>query len=548
VATLPFPLPSPPRRPAFPDALVDYPATIPELLRARARDRDTDFVVGPDFRLTFGEADNRSRVLAAQLLAAGIGKGTRVGVLFPNNEHWVVSWLAAARIGALTVPLSTFSPGAELARAIRHTDVHALLSAPRFVDHDLIARLEDGLDELSTSSPRLELAAAPFLRWIHIAGDDPPEWSDPLPEPFPTRMVESAEKAVVPADMLAIISTSGATASPKAVVHTHGSLIRHAALLADRRGFTTKDRIYSPMPFFWVGGLTMVLLAAMTSGAGAVVQERFDAGEALGLAERERATQISCWPNAARAMAEHPSFAKRDLSDVRGGTLTEALPFEQRPPTPDRAPIPLGMSETGGPHTGFDDPYRPLPERLRGTFGQSLPGVEHSIIDPASGVEIGRSEDGELLVRGPLVMEGLYKRERHETFTPDGWYLTGDLGRFDYDGNLYFIGRRTTMIKNGGSNVSPAEVEAVLLGVDGVRAAFVLGVPAGDRGEDVAAVVAIAAGGGITERGLQTAARKDLSTYKVPTRFKIVDEADLPFLPTGKVDLAALRSWFATDD
>ena len=295
------------------------------------------------------------------------------------------------------------------------------------------------------------------------------------------------------------------------------------------------------MPFFWVGGLTMVVLAAMTSGAAAVVQERFDPAEALDLAERERVTQISCWPNAARAMAEHPSFASRDLSSVRGGTLVEALPPEHRPPTPDRAPMPLGMTETGGPHTAADDAYEPLPIERRGTFGRSIPGFQHCIVDE-HGEEIEGEGEGELMVRGPFVMAGLYKRERHDTFTPDGWYATGDLGSFDFDGYLSFRGRRTTMIKSGGSNIAPAEVEAALATFPDVRSVFVFGVPAGERGEDVAAVVAVAPGTSVSEATVVAHAREQLSSYKVPRHIHIVEEPDLPMLPTGKADLGALRA------
>jgi acyl-CoA synthetase (AMP-forming)/AMP-acid ligase II len=294
----------------------------------------------------------------------------------------------------------------------------------------------------------------------------------------------------------------------------------------------------------------MVLLPALCSGGAAVVHERFDAGEALLLAERERVTQISCWPNAARAMAEHPTFAGRDLSSVRGGTLVEALPERQRPPTPDRAPVPLGMTETGGPHTAVGDPYAPLPEELRGTYGSALAGVDHRVVDVETGVELGTgsSGEGELLVRGPFVMDSLYKRERHEVFTPDGWYATGDVGWFDVDGNLHFTGRRTAMIKSGGANVSPAEVEDALTELDGVRAAFVFGVPAGDRGEDVAAVVASAPGATIDREALVSAARRSLSSFKVPRHFGIIDESEIPVMPTGKVDVAALRSRFVSTE
>jgi len=532
------------RRYGLANELGGLPDCVPTVLRLRAGDASAPFLIGPDFRLSFEEADARSAELAGRLLASGIGKGTRVGLLFPNGPDWAVTWLAITRIGALSVPLSTFAPGGELARALRHTDVHAILMAAQFGAEHLPSRLESALPGLATSKDTLELESTPYLRWVHVQGDGSRPWSRDLPEGLPTGVVVSAESEVSPADALAIINTSGATAAPKSVVHTHGSLVRHAALLAERRGLTADDRIYSPMPFFWVGGLTMVLLASLASGAAAVVQERFEPGEALDLIERERVTQVSCWPNASRQLAEHPTFAKRDLHSVRGGTLVEALPPEYQPPTPDRAPMPLGMTETGGPHTGADDAYAVLPEPLRGTFGRSLPGMEHVVVDVESGVELAAGEKGELLLRGTFLMNGFYKREHHDTFTPDGWYATGDLGWFGPDGHLRFTGRRTAMIKTGGSNVSPAEVEMALVQMPTVREAFVFGIPAGERGEDVAAVVVPDSPDGVEPSALTTALRETLSSYKVPRHIRIVEEAMLPKLPTGKVDLTSLRNLF----
>jgi acyl-CoA synthetase (AMP-forming)/AMP-acid ligase II len=288
----------------------------------------------------------------------------------------------------------------------------------------------------------------------------------------------------------------------------------------------------------------MVLLAALVSGAAAVTQERFEPEEALDLIERERVTQVSCWPNASRQMADHPSFEGRDLGSVRGGTLVEALPSEYRPPSADRAPNVLGMTETGGPHTGPDDPYAVLPEPLRGTMGRPLPGMEHVVVDPDSGAESSEGEKGELLVRGAFVMDSFYKRERRETFTPDGWYATGDLGWFGADGHLRFTGRRTSMIKTGGSNVAPAEVETALLDLPDVRQAFVFGIAAGERGEDVAAVVVPERATFVEQLAIKTALREQLSSYKIPRQLRIVEESDLPKLPTGKVDLVSLRDLF----
>ena len=528
----------------MPSSLAHLPATIPAALQARAANAGDDFLIGTSFRLSFGEADERSLELAGRLLARGVGKGTRLGLLFPNDPSWVITWLAAARIGALTVPLSTFSPGPELARALRHADVQALLMAATFGDVDLKARIELALPGLDSSGPEIELESAPFLRWAHVGGASP-SWSSPLSRAVRPATVLAAQNEVVPADALALVTTSGTSGAPKAVVHTHGSLVRHAAVLAEHRGLTPADRIYSPMPFFWVGGITMVLLHALTSGAAAVVQERFEPGEALDLIERERVTHLSCWPNAARAMAEHPSFSGRNLSAVRSGTLHEALPPELRPTAPDLAPTSLGMTETGGPHTASDEPYTPLPEALRGTYGRALTGMEHRVVDPATGAELEQTDTGELLVRGVFLMSELYKQERHDTFTPDGWYASGDLGSFDRDGCLRFGGRLNAMIKSGGSNVAPAEVEAALREIPGVENAYVFGLPAGDRGEDVAAVVVPAPDATPDIAELTAAARQLLSGYKVPRHVRLLAESQLPTLPTGKVDMSELRALFS---
>jgi acyl-CoA synthetase (AMP-forming)/AMP-acid ligase II len=529
---------------AMPSELASLPATIPELLRLRSVRPNDPFVIGPGERLTFGDADRQSAVVAARLLAGGVGKGTRLGVLFPNGGAWVVAWLAAARIGALTVPLSTFAPGPELGRALRHADVQALVMGATSGGDSLTTRLEAGIPGLADSGPELSLRSVPFLRWVHIEDGPATSWSLELPPPVAASVVEEAECQVSPADLLVIVTTSGTTAAPKAVVHTQGSLIRHAAFLASRREMDERDRIYSPMPFFWVGGLTMVVLAALTSGAAAVVQQRFEPGEALDLIEKERVTQVSCWPNASRQLAEHRSFPHRDLSAVRGGTLLEALPLASRPSSPDLAPNVLGMTETGGPHTGADDPYLPLPEHLRGTIGCSLPGMEHLIVSRESGLPQPSGEEGELFVRGAFLMDGIYKRERHEVFTPDGWYATGDLGWFGADGHLRFTGRGGGMIKTGGSNVSPAEVESALRELPQVRAAYVFGVPAGDRGEDVAAVIVPTGPGPLDTDQLKSDARSLMSGFKVPRRIEVLEDADVPMLPTGKVDIAALRELF----
>jgi acyl-CoA synthetase (AMP-forming)/AMP-acid ligase II len=495
------------------------PASIPELLAIRRDAPDGEFLITDDERLTFAEADTASLELADALLASGVGKGTRVGILFPNCAQWLICWLAAARIGALTVPLSTFAPGGELGRLLRHTDVQVVLMGRSIAGRDLVERMQDALPGRTDGGAVIAAPEAPYLRRIHVWPDCDRSWSAPWPRPEPgVSLAYSAENEVVPGDDLVVVTTSGTTALPKSVVHTHGSLVRHAYILARHRGVTSADRIYSPMPFFWVGGLTMVVLQALSTGAAILAQDVFEAGSTLALLERERATFISCWAQASQAMADHPDFAKRDLS-----------------------PNLLGMTETGGPHTMVEVPDTALPPELRGSFGIPLPGVvQHRIVDPASGIEAPAGQEGEIQVRGQIVMSGIYKQERHEVFGPDGWYATGDRGWFDDAGHLHFTGRASTLIKTAGSNVSPAEVESVLDSMPEVLHSFVVALPHPLRGQVVGAAVVPANGARLSVETIVAHARRNLSTFKVPTVIRLVAENDLPMLPTGKVDRQGL--------
>jgi acyl-CoA synthetase (AMP-forming)/AMP-acid ligase II len=518
------------------------PASIPELLRLRRAEPDGQFLVTDSERLTFAEADAASLELADALLASGVGKGTRVGILFPNCAQWLISWLAAARIGALTVPLSTFAPGGELGRLLRHTDVQVVLMGQSIAGRDLIGRIQDAVPSLDDGGAVIAAPALPYLRRIHVWPDCDRPWATPWPRAESVvSLACSAENEVRPADDLVVVTTSGTTAQPKSVVHTHGSLVRHAYILARHRGVTSADRIYSPMPFFWVGGLTMVVLQALSTGAAILAQDVFEAGSTLALLERERATFISCWAQASQAMVDHPDFAERDLSSVRGGTMLEALPPDRRPGEPDLAPNLLGMTETGGPHTMVEVPDTPLPPELRGSFGIPLPGVvQHRIVDPVTGAEAPAGEEGEIQVRGQIVMSTIYKQERHEVFGPDGWYATGDRGWFDDAGHLHFTGRASTLIKTAGFNVAPAEVESVLDSMPEVVHSFVIGLPHPVRGQVVGAAVVPATGARLSVETIVAHARRNLSTFKVPSVIRVVAENDVPMLPTGKVDRQGL--------
>jgi acyl-CoA synthetase (AMP-forming)/AMP-acid ligase II len=539
-------------------SLPDSECTAGGLIRSKAaRDPDRVFVVRDDVRLTFGEAERRSRKLARGLLAAGAGKGTRIALLLPNGPDWVLAWLAAARIGALVVPMNTFYQARELGYVLRHADVEVLLTAARFLNNDYLERLERYAPELTAHGPApLRLRALPYLREVRVwesEGKERPWTSGGAPAlealAHATPSIDDAlfaevEREVRPSDPMVLIYSSGSTADPKGAIHTHGTVLRHAHNLNGMRDLLPEDRIYSPMPFFWVGGLVFTLVATMHAGARLYCQDAFEPGKTLDLIERERITQVAGWPHFGKAMASHPSFPRRDLSSIRTGNMYDLLPESARPKDPELRSNSLGMTETCGPHT-YDRMDRELPEKLRGSFGRAVPGVAHKIADPETGRTLGPGEPGEICVRGDSVMQGLYKIEREDAFDADGYYHTGDAGWFDAEGHLFFQGRLGEMIKTGGANVAPRELELLLAAMPEILSAHVVGVPHRERGENVAVAVVLREGAALDAATLLARLRTEVSAYKLPRHVLFVTSADIPMTDSGKLDRRKLRDTLA---
>jgi acyl-CoA synthetase (AMP-forming)/AMP-acid ligase II len=517
---------------------LDFPPTVPNLLRRSAeRFAGRDYVITPDRRLTFTDAETHSRRLAKRLLEAGVGKGTRVAMLFPQGADFVITFLAITRVGAIAVPLSTFSRPPELRRAVRHVDVALLLAPPKLTGRDTAELFEEVWPQLrETGEGQLFLEDAPYLRSIWLCGGADRAWVTAAPVLWDagaeTRvddaLVEAVESEVTPADALVIVTTSGATAEPKAVVHTHGAEVRHGWTMAQLYELTEDDRTFTNMPFFWVGGLTVVVLSHLHVGATVLTVERMDSTEMLDLIEKERATRLLGWTLFERISAD-PTFGERDLSSI----------VEMRPPElidPGTRHNSLGMTETSGPHTAASRAENAvdLPQHLRGSFGPPVPGMRHKIVDPETGNELADGVEGEICVRGATLMDARYKKERAETFDEDGWYHTGDKG-FLRDGFLFFTGRLTEMIKTGGANVAPREVELAIESLPGVKAAFVVGLPDVERGQLVGCLVCPEPGVELDPASLTDQLRDQVASYKVPRKIVVTPYDDAPWLPTGKV-------------
>jgi acyl-CoA synthetase (AMP-forming)/AMP-acid ligase II len=502
--------------------------TVAELLRQQADSRGSHpLLVCDRDRITYEEADRRSAKLARGLIALGAGKGTHVGLLYPNGTDFVVGMLAAARIGAVVIPVSTFATARELREQLIDSDTKILLAASSFRSHDYVQLLTEALSEADFNS-RLFCAAAPQLR--HVAITHQPVYRragavDP-------ELLRATEDDVTGCDPLAIVYTSGSTAAPKGVVHTHAALLEHQRNLNELRGLTPSDKLFCNSPFFWIGGFTFGLLATMVAGSTLVCSNATDPGETLDLLEAEKPTMTNGFAAGVARLPEHPSFAGRDLSSMRRGNLYPIMAADARPADPELRHNMLGMTEAGSVVL-IDGDETDQPESRRGSFGKPAPGFETRIVD------------GELCIRGPYVMQRYYKRSREECFDPDGWFHTGDLVRVDTDGFVYFTGRRSAMIKSSGANVSPPEVEKAITNATDGMPAYVIGIPDSQRGQLVVAVVAMPDGAAsFDEAALRERLKTELSSYKIPHRFIAVPSADIPLLSSGKVDAQQLRKLF----
>ncbi|OBJ24527.1 AMP-binding protein [Mycobacterium colombiense] len=514
--------------------------TVAGILRQQARLRGNHpLLVCDTDRISYAEADVRSAQLARGLIGLGAGKGTHVGLLYPNGPEFVVGMLAAARIGAVVVPFSTFVTARELREQLVDSDVGILLTAISFRSHDYVQRLSEIFSGADLGS-RLLCAAAPQLRHVAITHEPVYRLADAVDPALSTAL----EADVAECDPLAIVYTSGSTSAPKGVVHTHGSLLAHQRNLNGIRGLTPDDRLFCNSPFFWIGGLAFGLLATLMAGSTLVCSNATDAGATLDLLEAEKPTVTNGFAAGIAHLADHPSFPRRDLSSMRRGNLYPIMAPDARPADPELRHNMLGMTEAGSVVLIGDD-ESDQPEHRRGSFGKPAPGFEAKVMDPDTSTAVPVGEVGELCLRGPYLMQRYYKRSREECFDADGWFHSGDLVRTDADGFVYFVGRRSAMIKTAGANVSAAEVQKTISRVTDGAPAYVIGLPDARRGQVVAAVVVQPDGAtDFDEAALVARLKTELSAYKIPKRFIALRGAEVPLLSSGKVDMRRLREHF----
>jgi fatty-acyl-CoA synthase len=486
-----------------------------------------------------------ARRLARALVACGVGKGTRVAVHMANRPEFAVASFAVAMLGAVMVPVNTFATPDEREHILRHSDSALLLFQRTLLKHDFLDELLNLFPEMGErDNETLLIPRVPHLRQAIALGLGTPRgkvqsWNQFLAtgDDVPDSLLDAMIAEVFPSDDSLVIYTSGTTARPKGVMHLQRAAVIQSWRFADDLRLSTHDRIWTTYPFFWSAGICMALGATMAAGATLVLQETFEPGAALRCLVDERANATQCWPHQAKAMAEHPLYATLDLSHIDKEVCRMQPDIDPALDTWGTQGS-FGMTET---FTLTSNLPTDAPVTLRNaTAGKPLPGMSVRIVDPQTGAPKATGEAGEIAVKGLTMMRGYYKVEPEATFDADGYYHSQDGGHLDAEGYLHWTGRLSNLIKTGGANVSPLEIEEALQSYPNMRIGIPFGAPHPSLGEVIVLCAVAMQGHALDEEQILAFLKKKLATYKLPRKILLFAESDLSFTGTQKVQAGKL--------
>lgn len=532
----------------------DEPRTLPALLhRSLEAYASNTALITMDERFSYAELSERVDAMAAALVGLGVGKGSRIGLLMENTPDWIALAFAATGLGAVLVPVSTFSKQDDVAYQVRHADVGLLFLSDHFLKNDYLSMVLESAPELDGAVPgRLMSAGMPALRTVVVKGDVKLpsgclDWNtfEAAGSDVPREVVRGLQQAVDPEDECYLLYTSGTTARPKGVVQVHDAVARNGFRIGEYQGLIADDVVWFYYPMFFSAGCINVMLGTLSHGASLILQPSFVPAEAIELIEREQATTWHLWPHTLKELTTHPDWGRRDHSRLHKGTG----PYDVMmggPPEDGLGGVNMyGMTETC---TAFTCTHasEALPDRIT-TNGRLMPDNELIVVDPESGERLPDGEEGELCVKGPAVLRHYYKIDPSETFDEAGFFHTGDLGLLDENGALHFANRKKDMIKTGGINVSPADVESKLVQLDGVAAAYAFPLQSDDKGEVVGAALVVAADREPDVDALLAQCKELLSGYKRPHGLLLLHEDQVPMTGSGKVQKVVMRDRLAAE-
>jgi fatty-acyl-CoA synthase len=523
---------------------------LPRRAAARWGEREALFFQGG--RWSYPELEDGVQRAARALLAAGIEAGDHVALWLTNSPQWVYLMFALARIGAVQIPVNTRLRSAEIGYVLTQSDCVALITSQQ--EHrgsvNLLAVAEEWQPALREQPPgKLSLPDAPKLRSVIAVGEASHpaalRWDDLLAQGESVSMetVEARAAAVDPDDPLYIMYTSGTTGFPKGVMHSH-HILRNVEDRANRLAITPKDVILMYLPLFHVFGYGEGPISSLLSGARMVLTASFDPEECLDLMERERTTICYGFDTHFKDLIEAQERKPRDTSGMRLGFLASGM--HSSTPIAERFNELFCPSITGYGMTevlvgaGLSFPHSTLSQRCESS-GFPGQGFEIRVVNPETGVDRLPGEPGEIWVRGYALMMGYYKKpeETAKTIDPEGWLHTGDMGYFREDGYYRFLGRYKDMLKVGGENVDPMEVEGYLLSHPDIHQVALVGYPDERLGEVPVAFVQSVPAAGLEPDAVIAHCTGRIASFKIPRHVLLVEE--FPMTSSGKIQKAKLR-------
>jgi malonyl-CoA/methylmalonyl-CoA synthetase len=474
-------------------------------------------------RLSYAQLREATARYAAALSELGVRPGERVAVQVEKSPQAVLLYLACLRLGAVFVPINVANALQEIEYFLRDSRPHLAVVRP---------------EALAELAPLAQRAGVPELVTLGTADDG--TLAERARGAAPAADLPRAQPA---ATLASLVYTSGTTGRSKGAMLTRGNLASNAAVLATAWRFTGADTLLHTLPLFHVHGLFVAINTVLASASSLLLLPKFEAAAVL--RHLGEATVLMGVPTHYTRLLKEPELDRRSCAHVRlfvsgSAPLLAETHREFQARTAHMILERYGMTET---LMNASNPYDG--ERVPGSVGAPLPGVQIRVTHPQSGAPESAGEIGTLEIRGANVFAGYWgdAHKTRESFTADGWFKSGDLGRIDARGYVHLVGRHKDLVISGGYNVYPKEVESELDALAGVAESAVFGVPHPDLGESVTAAVVLEAGARLTEADILRAIGQRVARYKIPKRVVLI--AELPRNAMGKVQKNALREAYA---
>ncbi|RJF91178.1 class I adenylate-forming enzyme family protein [Sphingomonas cavernae] len=498
-------------------------------------------------RWTYDDLWERANEVARALVACGVGKGTRVGVLMTNRPEFLSAVFGTALAGGVATTLSTFSTAAEMEHLLQSSACSVLLLERHVLKKDFAAMVSDLEPAIADAEPgALASLKFPFLRHIASLGGGAgmiEDW-----ESFLTRgddvaqeLVDATAATVAPSDPGVLFFSSGSTGKPKGILSAHRGVTLQ--LWRWKRFYAASEdvRTWSANGFFWSGNFAMAIGGALSSGGSLVLQPTFQAEEALALMDAEKATMAVAWPHQWAQLEAASNWNDVNLSAIK--YVSPKVPLGRHPTVKTDWQEPMaayGNTETFTISAIF--PSGTPEERIEGSHGEVLPGNVFKIVDPLTGEIVPMGERGEIAVKGPTLMLGYVGIPLDETLDSEGFFRTGDGGYLDSTGRLFWEGRLNDIIKTGGANVSPVEIDGVIKSCPGVKVTQTVGVPHETLGELVVGCIVPHEGATLDEEAVRAFVKEQLASYKVPRRVLFFSEDELKLTGSAKIKTSDLKA------